>query len=178
MVTKWTRKTSTRANWKQWKLLWSEILSGFALPVQLWNARNYLKTSKEKCVYPSQLLQKLHQQHSPNFCQEVLRGHSSSAKDVKWSRSRTVDILKPHYANLTVGAVGQSCYPVNQTVWGFFYNIVGNLILCLVCVVSAISFLAPGDLHISSAFYSLRFGNDPPWASHVGIWLDSPSLLM
>lgn len=106
------------------------------------------RPQKEKCVYPSQLLQKLHRQHSPNSCDEVLRGHSSGARDVNWSRSRTVDILKPHYANLTVGAVGQSCHPVYQT--GFFSNIVGNLVLRLVCVVSAISFLAPGDLHTIS----------------------------
>lgn len=122
----------------------------------------------EKCVYPSQLLQKLHRQHRPNSHLEVLRGHSSGARDVNWSRSRTLDILKPHYANLMVGAVGQSCFPVNQTYFVFLPNIVGNLVLCLVCVVSAILFLAPGDLHISCAFYLSWFGNDPPGLYMLG----------
>lgn len=160
------------------KLLW---IRGFA---QIRSARAALVTlatvwrpQKEKCVYPSQLLQKLHRQHSRNSCDEVLRGHSSGARDVNWSRSRTVDILKPHYANLTVGAVGQSCYPVYQT--GFF-PMLWVTSFCVWSVLLVRYHFSRQGIYIQSLICLLftAVWKWPPWALHVGTRLGSFSLLM
>lgn len=95
-----------------------------------------LNNLKEKCVYPSQLPQKLYQQHSPT---PMMRSDLPTSPKPEMKNHDIKElwiILKPHHQNLMVGAVRQSCHLVNQTM--FFLILRGNLALHLVRVVSVV----------------------------------------